>query len=104
MTEPMMGFSLLAWLLVIVGLVMLLRRSSGRDHSPEFDALQQQLAALQTQNERLERELRNEVNQSAVQTRQDQMQTLTLFQQSLLQQSAEAARTQTSRWTPCSSS
>ena len=94
MTEPMMGFSLLAWLLVIVGLVLLLRRSPARDHAPEFDALQQQLAALQTQNERLERELRNEVTQSAVQARQESMQTLTLFQQSLLQQSAEAARTQ----------
>jgi len=45
-----MGFSLLLWLLVIVGLILLLRRGQGRDHSPEFDALQQQLAALQTQN------------------------------------------------------
>jgi len=93
-TEPIMGFSLLAWLLVIVGLVLLLRRSPARDHAPEFDVLQQQLAALQTQNERLERELRNEVTQSAVQARQESMQTLTLFQQTLLQQSAEAARTQ----------
>ena len=89
-----MGFSLLLWLLVIVGLILLLRRGQGRDHSPEFDALQQQLAALQTQNERLGRELRNEVSQSAVQARQESMQTLTLFQQSLLQQSAEATRTQ----------
>ena len=54
----MMGFSLLGlvlWLLVIVGLVLLLRRVPGRDHTPELDALQQQLAALQAQNERLER-------------------------------------------------
>ena len=94
MTEPMMGFSLVLWLLVLVGLVLLLRRGQGRDHSPEFESLQQQLAALQTQNERLERELRNEVTQSAVQARQESMQTLTLFQQSLLQQSAEATRTQ----------
>ena len=94
MTEPMMGLSLLVWLLVIVGLVMLLRRGAGRDHSPEFEALQQQLATLQTQNERLERELRNEVSQTAVQARQESMQTLTLFQQTLLQQSGEATRTQ----------
>ena len=94
MIEPMMVFSLLGWLLVIGSLVLLLRRRPGHDHSPEFEALQQKLTALQTQNERLERELRNEVSQSAVQTRQEQMQTLTLFQQSLLQQSAEAARTQ----------
>jgi len=93
-TEPMMGFSLVLWLLVLVGLVLLLRRGAGRDHSPEFETLQQQLASLQTQNERLERELRNEVTQNAVQARQESMQTLTLFQQSLLQQSAEATRTQ----------
>ena len=97
MIEPMMGFTLpglVLWLLVLVALVLLLRRSPGRDHSPEFDALQQQLVSLQAQNERLERELRSEVTQSAVQARQESMQTLTLFQQSLLQQSAEATRTQ----------
>ena len=94
MIEPMMGLSLLAWLLVIAGLVLLLRRNPARDHSPELDALQQQLVALQTQNERLERELRGEVTQSAVQSRQESMQTLALFQQTLLQQSAEATRTQ----------
>ena len=55
---------------------------------------QQQFAALQTQTERLERELRSEISQSGVQGRQEAMQTLTLFQQSLLQQSAEATRTQ----------
>ena len=85
---------LVLWLLVIAGLILLLRRGPARDHSPEFEALQQQLIALQAQNERLERELRQEVTQSAVQGRQESMQTLTLFQQSLLQQSAEATRTQ----------
>ena len=94
MIEPMMGFSLVLWLLVMVGLVLLLRRGAGRDHSPEFEVLQQQLSALHAQSERLERELRNEVTQSAVQARQESMQTLTLFQQSLLQQSGEATRTQ----------
>ena len=92
MASSLLG--LVLWLLVLVGLVLLLRRSPGRDHSPELEALQQQLAGLQAQNERLERELRNEVSQSAVQARQESMQTLTLFQQSLLQQSAEATRTQ----------
>lgn len=92
--DSMVGISLVVWSLVLVGLVLLLRRSAGRDHSPEFEALQQQLSTLQTQNERLERELRNEVSQSAVQARQESMQTLTLFQQSLLQQSGEATRTQ----------
>ena len=64
------------------------------DLAPALQALQQQLAGLQSQNERLERELRGEVTQSAVQARQEQMQTLTLFQQSLLQQRAEATRSQ----------
>lgn len=55
---------------------------------------QQQLGILQAQTERLERELRTEISQSGVQGRQEAMQTLTLFQQTLLQQSAEATRTQ----------
>jgi len=55
---------------------------------------QQQFAAVLAQTERLERELRTEISQSGVQGRQEAMQTLTLFQQSLLQQSAEATRTQ----------
>ncbi|MBP8148927.1 MAG: DNA recombination protein RmuC, partial [Limnohabitans sp.] len=55
---------------------------------------QQQFEAVQSQTERLERELRTEISQSGVQGRQEAMQTLTLFQQSLLQQSAEATRTQ----------
>ena len=94
MTDPMIGASLLLWLLVLAGLVLLLRRPQGRDHSTEFETMHQHLASLQVQNERLERELRNEFTQSAVQGRQESMQTLTLFQQSLLQQSAEATRTQ----------
>jgi len=53
-----------------------------------------QLAALLGQSERMERELRAEISQSAVLARQESIQTLTLFQQSLLQQSAEATRTQ----------
>ena len=55
---------------------------------------QQQFAAVQAQSERLERELRTEISQSGVQGRQEAMHNLTLFQQSLLQQSAEATRTQ----------
>ena len=55
---------------------------------------QQQFAAAQAQAERLERELRTEISQSGVQGRQEATHTLTLFQQSLLQQSAEATRTQ----------
>jgi DNA recombination protein RmuC len=55
---------------------------------------QQQFSAALAQTERLERELRTEISQSSVQGRQETMHNLTLFQQSLLQQSAEATRTQ----------
>lgn len=55
---------------------------------------QHQFEGLHGQTERLERELRTEISQSGVQGRQEAMQTLTLFQQSLMQQSAEATRTQ----------
>ena len=54
----------------------------------------QQLTSLQAQSERMERELRGEISQSAVLARQESMQSLTLFQQSLLQQSHEATRSQ----------
>jgi DNA recombination protein RmuC len=94
MMDGMTAISLVLSLVVIVGVALLLRRPAARDTAPDFEALQKQLQALQSQSERLERELRNEVSQSAVQSRQESMQTLTLFQQSLLQQSAEATRTQ----------
>ncbi len=69
----------------------------------QFESLQHQIQShvqthvqthIQAQTERLERELRTEITQSGVQGRQEAMQTLTLFQQSLLQQSSEATRTQ----------
>ncbi len=84
----------------LLGLLVLLFRAKAAPLAQE-DKLaeqaawqQQQFAALQAQTERLERELRTEISQSGVQGRQESMQTLTLFQQSLLQQSAEATRTQ----------
>ena len=98
MMDGMAAYAVVLGLLLVaaaLGLALLWRRA--REHTdlaPALLALQQQLAGLQSQNERLERELRGEVTQSAVQARQEQMQTLTLFQQSLLQQSAEATRSQ----------
>ena len=53
-------------------------------------------ASLQAANERLERELRNAILESARGGRQELTQTLGTFQQSLVQQSAEATRTQNS--------
>lgn len=94
MSEMLLWGLLVLALLVGLGVVLLLGRQPSADPLPLLGELQTRLAALHSQNERLERELRNEVAQSAVQTRQESMQTLTLFQQSLLQQSAEATRTQ----------
>lgn len=53
--------------------------------------------SLQAANERLERELRNAILESARGGRQELTQTLGTFQQSLVQQSAEATRTQNSQ-------
>lgn len=94
MSEMLLWGLLVLALLVGLGVVLLLARQPSADPLPLLGELQSRLGALHSQNERLERELRNEVAQSAVQTRQESMQTLTLFQQSLLQQSAEATRTQ----------
>ncbi len=81
-------------LLLVGGVWLILRRPHTTDLHPVLQQLQQLQSQLQQQNERLERELRTEVAQSAVTARQEQMQTLTLFQQSLLQQGAETTRTQ----------
>ena len=51
-------------------------------------------AALQQANERLERELRREITESARGGRQELTQSLATFQQTLVAQSSEATRTQ----------
>ena len=55
---------------------------------------QELLARLQSSSERVERELRREVQESARSGRQELAQNLATFQQSLVQQTAEATRTQ----------
>jgi DNA recombination protein RmuC len=97
----------LAGLNLVLLVVLLLKSGAVKGESAEEAAaqqaekqaaqtawLQQQFESLQAGTERLERELRTEISQSGVQGRQEAMQTLTLFQQTLLQQSAEATRTQ----------
>lgn len=81
-------------LLLLLSIWWFLRRTGSIDLGPVLSQLQQLQLSLQGQNERLERELRSEVAQSAVSARQEHIQTLTLFQQSLLQQGAETTRTQ----------
>ena len=96
------------WLLLALGginlvllFVLWLTRQKG-DHSAEqAQQAQQQTQQLQqaiaSSSERLERELRTEIQESARGGRQEIMQTLATFQQTLVQQSAEATRTQNSQ-------
>jgi DNA recombination protein RmuC len=74
---------------------LLLRKPAVADESPEQALRRQQLLdAVTAGNDRLERELRREVTESARSGRQELLQTLSAFQGSLSQQSAEATRTQ----------
>jgi DNA recombination protein RmuC len=86
------------WLVpALLGLILLLllwvalRRDDGRALKALGDSLQQ---AARQDAERLERELRAEVQDSARGTRQELAGTMSLFQQTLLAQSGEVARTQ----------
>ena len=87
-------------LLAVVGLNLLLllglwlARPSDDANQSHTQQLQQQIASS---NERLERELRTEITETARGGRQELIQTLGTFQQSLVQQSAEATRTQNSQ-------
>jgi DNA recombination protein RmuC len=68
-----------------------------KSQANDVNAMAQLSVTLQAANERLERELRNAISESARGGRQELIQTLGTFQQSLVQQSAEATRTQNSQ-------
>jgi DNA recombination protein RmuC len=84
--------------LTAVNLLLLLWMALRRREDAAPQAAEQLRAelvtALQNGNERLERELRQEVTESARSGRLELAQNLATFQQSLVQQAAEAARTQ----------
>ena len=86
-------FGLLGIVLAVLFFILWQLKSQTQD----ANALAQLTAALQVANERLESELRNATNESARGGRQELIQTLGTFQQSLVQQSAEATRTQNSQ-------
>ena len=86
-------FGLLSIVLAVLFFILRQLKSQTQD----ANAFAQMTAALQVANERLERELRNAINESARGGRQELIQTLGTFQQSLVQQSAEATRTQNSQ-------
>ncbi|BDT72019.1 hypothetical protein os4_15510 [Comamonadaceae bacterium OS-4] len=101
MTEWMVVAGVVLGLLQLVLLVLLLRSRAGNDpQASAQEAAQQEaqrqelLARLQSSSERVERELRREVQESARSGRQELAQNLATFQQSLVQQTAEATRTQ----------
>jgi len=83
---------LLAVVSVLLLLALLVIQLRGRSEDPQ--KVLNELASLATANERLERELRAEVQTSARATRADLTQGLSLFQQALLAQSSDVARTQ----------
>ena len=95
---PNLWLALLAivQLLVLVGLVW--RHSASIAETPEALAARQRLLAWMDaqaeRTDRLERELRREVNESARGLRQEVTQTLATFQDTLLKQGAETTRTQ----------
>ena len=92
----------LEWLVLVLLVVQLgltawglQRRREPADVSPLQELQRQELLALvKTSSERLERELRREVSESARGGRQELSQNLATFQQALVQQGAEATRTQ----------
>ena len=81
--------------LVFILMVLRLRSDKTNPHDPVLQAQRQEvLNGIQNNSERLERELRREVTESARAGRQETAQNLATFQQTLVQQSAEATRTQ----------
>ncbi len=87
------------WLLLVLAavsvlllLALLVVQLRGRSEDPQ--KVLNELASLAAANERLERELRTEVQASARGTRAELTQGLSLFQQALLAQSGDVARTQ----------
>jgi DNA recombination protein RmuC len=102
----------MTWLLLVLGglnlvllVVLWLTRQNHNHSAQQIQQAQQQSQqhvqqlqqAIASSSERLERELRTEVQESARGGRQEIMQTLATFQHTLVQQSAEATRTQNSQ-------
>jgi DNA recombination protein RmuC len=79
-------------LAVLVGAVYLMRAAQAVNRQQTM--LQELRTVVQAVGEATERELRREVQDTARGSRQEMMQTLTAFQQTLTQQGAEATRTQ----------
>ena len=85
----------LALLQLVVLVLLLVRRPTAPPPSPLQEVQRQELLALvKNSSERLERELRREVAESARDGRQELAQNLATFQKAFVEQGAEATRTQ----------
>jgi DNA recombination protein RmuC len=87
--EPWILLALAALTFILV-VWLLLRKPPALDHSTL-------IATLGAANERIERELRHEIGESSRGARQETAQSFATFQQALVQQSAEATRTQSAQ-------
>ena len=92
---------MVVWWVLILGVVnvllllwLLLRRPDNSQAQVAEQERAAMLTVVQTGTERLERELRREISESSRGGRQELTQNLATFQQSLVQQGAEATRTQ----------
>jgi len=80
--------------LAVVQLVLVIWLLARRPPPPDHSEMLGVLAAMGRANERTERELRHEIGESSRGARQETAQAFATFQQSLVQQGAEATRTQ----------
>ena len=86
--------SLQAWLALLLLLVNLLLLVWLLVRRPAANGSNELLASIAAGNDKLEREMRREIGDSARSSRQELATTFATFQQTLVQQSAEAIRTQ----------
>ncbi len=92
------GINLLLLIVLLVLIVVMLRQSNTNDGAEQTEHLagliHNTAKNLAATNERLERELRREISESARGARQEQSTSLATFQQSVVQQNAEFVRSQ----------
>ena len=86
----LVGLAVLAVIHLVLAIWLLARRQQPADHSE----LLRELSTMSAGNERTERELRREIADSSRGARQETAQAFATFQRSLVQQGAEATRTQ----------
>jgi DNA recombination protein RmuC len=92
--HPLLAIGLLALINLVAVLALLWLLFQKKGEASQHQDLLAQFQTLQAANERLERELRSEVRETASTSRQDAVQGLAAFQQTLIAQTASATQTQ----------